>query len=223
MRILIVGDIHGNERLFERAREAAIKHGCEALIQVGDFGYFPNLWNFPNNKWSDIKVYFIDGNHDDHISLRDFKNSNFLEYVKRGTIKEFDGLNFMFIGGASSIDKMVRLEGVDWFKEENISEEDIDKCLDFDGPVDVIIAHECPAGYEPKHPIFSHDIAGQANRDKLLKLRRKYPNALWFHGHWHVSRIRNDGVICLNMLGVDSISCVVFDTSLKQVVDFERI
>ena len=64
------------------------------------------------------KVLFCDGNHDNHWELRALKNlavSDNVFYQPRGsTITLPDGRNFLFMGGANSIDKYRRTVGVSW-------------------------------------------------------------------------------------------------------------
>ncbi|MGG6263131.1 hypothetical protein ACQ4M3_07615 [Leptolyngbya sp. AN03gr2] len=43
MKILILGDTHADPAHIHYAIEKAQTNGCEQIIQVGDFGYFPWL------------------------------------------------------------------------------------------------------------------------------------------------------------------------------------
>jgi hypothetical protein len=73
MRVLIVGDVHGQHRkLAETLRQAQADFRIGAAIQVGDFGFYRNLLaqareellRFP------VPMHAIDGNHEDHAWLR---------------------------------------------------------------------------------------------------------------------------------------------------------
>lgn len=96
MLIAIFGDVHGNINLmFERAREWEQRTGLtlEALIQIGDFGIWPNpnavdemtrkhaekaglppAGDFRSYALGELQVpkplYFIRGNHEDQVFLR---------------------------------------------------------------------------------------------------------------------------------------------------------
>jgi predicted phosphodiesterase len=69
MRVLIVGDVHGqHQKLAESLRQAQTDFRIAAAIQVGDFGFYKDLMTqareerirFP------IPLHVIDGNHEDH-------------------------------------------------------------------------------------------------------------------------------------------------------------
>jgi len=75
-------------------------------------------------------LYFIDGNHDDHSVLSKIEEETELlkniNYIPRGTIKKLhDGRTALFIGGGDSIDKHLRTEGIDWWREELITYKDM--------------------------------------------------------------------------------------------------
>jgi hypothetical protein len=42
MRILVVGDVHGNTDFMRTAIERAAARGITTILQVGDFGYWPH-------------------------------------------------------------------------------------------------------------------------------------------------------------------------------------
>ena len=71
MKILVVGDLHNQ---FNDLNALINKKLPDIVICCGDFGYWPN-WK-GSQKLSEIKpqgakIYWIDGNHDDHWSIRD--------------------------------------------------------------------------------------------------------------------------------------------------------
>ena len=76
-RVLMAGDTHGNIGWIKRLAKAAADNDCPVIIQVGDFGYFPAHGEGRHFltaveracATNGIKLWFIDGNHDDHTSL----------------------------------------------------------------------------------------------------------------------------------------------------------
>lgn len=151
--LAILGDIHGDYRVLQRAIDYAIERECTALIQLGDFGLFPgNEQKFYQVCQTDLPVYFIDGNHDDctrwknyEIVGKVFGNAN-LHYVSRGTVMELDNRTIAFMGGAASIDKAWRLkDGAHWDKNEQVSQEDVDRLLKnaIGKNIDMFLTH-CP-------------------------------------------------------------------------------
>ena len=79
MRTLIVGDTHGDTENLKAIFRLAFERNCQKIIIVGDFGYFPNdedgikFLSFLDFMVRDfgIELAFVDGNHDDHYSLRE--------------------------------------------------------------------------------------------------------------------------------------------------------
>ena len=119
MKVLFLGDLHNQ---FTSLNIIINKQKPDIVICCGDFGYWPK-WK-GSQKLSEIKpqgakIYWIDGNHDDHWSIRD-RETDELEkdiiYMPRGSTMQLDdGRNILFMGGALSIDKHLRREGWDWF------------------------------------------------------------------------------------------------------------
>lgn len=156
--ILLVGDIHGVYSVFN---EFVAKAPAEAvIIQVGDFGFWPQLVQRfvppPRN------IYFIDGNHDHTQALAGLPPfdkpveiwPNAI-YVPRGTVLELDGKKILFLGGAKSIDRKWRARfnpmGDNpvncWFPEEVISTADVLRAklaADRAGKIDVMVTHTPP-------------------------------------------------------------------------------
>lgn len=69
MRILILGDLHGNVHLLPAIlRGAQEQLGVEAVIQVGDLGFQAStIAAVPSLP---IPLHAIDGNHEDHVWLQ---------------------------------------------------------------------------------------------------------------------------------------------------------
>lgn len=77
MKVLVVGDVHGNEKFWARACRVAAREGCEIVLQVGDFGYWEHYSHgarflaVAEFELADkgLNGYFIDGNHENHPML----------------------------------------------------------------------------------------------------------------------------------------------------------
>lgn len=207
--ILLLGDIHGNVGTLKYAIEKAVDAGAAALIQVGDFGLFPNNGRdtgFYNAcKSSPIPVYFIEGNHDDcsrwvrlETVTKIWEDAN-LFYVPRGTVLEIDGRRIAFMGGAASIDKDTRLrEGWHWDKEENISGHEVLRLFENVGdvPVDMLVTHDvptsvCAAHFDDSGKLWFgvgldwHDV----NMDVIQRIWDRLGNPPIYSGHMHRSVI----------------------------------
>jgi len=154
--ILLLGDIHGVAGILEEALDISKQSNAVAIIQLGDFGLFQENegWFRKHIQNAHIPIYFIDGNHDDcrqwvqYDSVHKVWDDRELYYIPRGTVMELDGRTIAFMGGASSIDKQMRLENnMHWDTNEDITQDQIEKLLqNVEGKkVDMFLTH-CPPG-----------------------------------------------------------------------------
>lgn len=152
--ILLLGDIHGDSRILQKAIEVSKKSNAVAIVQLGDFGMFRDneKWFRENIKDAHIPIYFIDGNHDDcsrWIELKEVTriwDDRELYYVPRGTVMDIDGRTIAFMGGAGSIDKQMRIEtGIHWDENENISPAHVERLYRnaLGKKIDMFLTH-CP-------------------------------------------------------------------------------
>lgn len=192
-KVLLVGDTHGNIELINMAINIANKRGCNKILQLGDFGFFPNIYpEFIDSLDSNIPFFFIDGNHDNHfvlphnanhpvsLSSLGYSSNNFF-YIPRGYYEQWGDSYLLFIGGARSIDKVYRTLGIDYFDNEEISYKDFLECMDYP-EVDVIISHTCPYNIEINY-IESNDYSSKVLSELIDIYHPKY----LIHGHHHIN------------------------------------
>lgn len=194
-KALIIGDTHGNTTFLKLAIEKAKEQDCDAVIQVGDFGWFPKLPSPVGEKIIrdyDFPVFFIDGNHEDFDDLwqyvADEPDKPIIEvrknlwYIQRGSNIKIGNINCLFIGGAHSIDKVHRVKGVSWFPQENLRDVDVAKALSHKR-VDVVFSHDCPDSINIVHDVHPESIW---NRHRLQSIADKYKMIKWWYfGHYH--------------------------------------
>lgn len=127
-RVLVAGDVHGNRRWMGTLCKLARRHGCEIILQVGDFGYWPHTddgrrflahvdWHAERNGIE--CVYWIDGNHENHDALSavaaggngPLQISQRCIYLPRGVRWTWGGVRFGALGGAFSVDWRERVVG----------------------------------------------------------------------------------------------------------------
>lgn len=203
MKTLILGDIHGD---FQVINALIRDENPDVILQVGDFGYWPNL---PDHCWppddppllnKNVRIYWCDGNHEDHQALSEVADSGTTEvlpnvqYQPRGSVLALpDGRNILFFGGAASGDTWRRTEGRDWFQEEVPSLVDLDK-IPRNIEIDIVISHTAPlsfklrkspppAGYSPIPWMAKHK---EVTREVLNKILHRYRPKLWYFGHFHI-------------------------------------
>ncbi len=196
-KVMIVGDVHGDIGFLNSVVAKAKKEKCDCLVQLGDMGYWPkaksNEYFMELLKFIDFPIYFADGNHEDHLSLKENggKGINQLYpnvfHVSRGTCVKIGKYKALFMGGASSLDRVNRKlndqEHYGWFQEEMISDNDIEKSLLHDA-IDIVFSHECPLLFRFNFKIMRNEIA-QKNCLLLNRIAEKYFPKYWFFGHYH--------------------------------------
>jgi Icc-related predicted phosphoesterase len=192
--ILVCGDIHGEwDSLFYKIKVHNIKD-C-TLIIVGDIGI-----GFKGNrdkelralehhnmrfKKHNINMLCIRGNHDDPSYFDGSISYSHLELLPDYTTRLLDEELFLFVGGAISIDKHLRKEGISWWKDEGF-------VLDENKAhrADVVITHSAPTWNGPtdKTP-FTNNISlfeecKQERVDISRLLQLTYP-LNHYCGHFH--------------------------------------
>jgi hypothetical protein len=194
--IIVVGDIHGD---FGALNSLINKGQPQIVLQCGDFGYWPlfvqpdRYGNIATPKAGNCRVHWCDGNHEDHWRLRDRRTDELwpnVFYQPRGsTLTLPDGRVVLFMGGADSYDKNTRLLGKDWFPEEVISFDDINK-LDPKMHVDIVVSHTCPSKYMEHFMYDTTSLTPDPSRHALSAIKDMYSPSLWYFAHWHRYRVK---------------------------------
>lgn len=208
MEIMIAGDWHGDTTWACKMVRMAKRHGIERIYQCGDFG----LWDHKEDgvryldtlnaecRENGVKVYFLDGNHENHDRLEWYDRHNPRDYggvnvyirshilhIPRGTRWEADGRILMAVGGAYSVDKMWRKPGESWWAGETLHDgqlKAIEQRYGNTPPVDILLTHDCPTNAPFKYRL-KNDPDSQIHRQKMDKVGKILRPRLWFHGHMH--------------------------------------
>lgn len=217
MATFLKGDIHGN--LFEIIdfinRFNLGKN--DNIIILGDCGIAwrkdkkdldqnIKLWNECGNG---VKLYFIDGNHENFNILNSLpiennmgKIADNIYHLRRGQVYEFENKKILVCGGADSIDKYRRIENFTWWKEEAISQETIDDIPA--GHYDYVLTHCCPRSIFEKNRIYLSTLQfldenkiNHSSEDMLEQLKNKITFDHWFFGHYHINRNLDEKFTCL--------------------------
>ena len=220
-QVMFVGDTHADLFRTYRILDEAHRRGIDTIFQAGDFGFWPNInggsffLNGISNRAVElgIEVHWVDGNHEDHWSLESLTLDAHepIEYHPnliwhpRGSTQTFNGIKFLFFGGAVSIDKGYRTLGVDWFPDEVPSNAQIMKALEAT-KVDVVLSHEAPLSVDLQghfRGIASDGVRRDAVnfRRYLEMIREELQPATWVHGHWHVRQDTEVGTTTVYSLG----------------------
>jgi hypothetical protein len=193
-------------------------------------------------------LYWLDGNHEDFDTISYLTNiyfgdptmkiaevrewashdspvqmSDHIFYLPRSATWEWEGVKFMALGGATSIDRASRTKYVSWWPEESIKAWDVHRALQR-APVDVLLTHDFPEGVPRMAEAMrenSWHLSAKLERDSrtnraLLETVREYhhPQAL-FHGHMHFDYVdiwKGTKVRGINCNGTGNKSWFIFDT-----------
>lgn len=169
--ILFLGDHHGAWLQLFDILDAKKISDCY-LISVGDSGIgFTNkdkqqrINEKLNNKFKDRNIIFmaIHGNHDDpdFFQGEDIVSLSNFELIEDYTIAEYGDKKIQFIGGATSIDRTARSEGISYWEGEVLNFER-DKCQE----VDILVTHTAPSWCFPQQ--FNEMVYGWAREDAFL-------------------------------------------------------
>lgn len=218
MKIGILGDTHMQTQWTLFALWKFHKEGITKVIQVGDFGIaqtvpgerFLNAVNTAAHAYG-IELYVVPGNHEDwnYINQLTAGNRQRWAYLRdniilapRGIRWEWDGVKFVALGGAPSVDRTWRLEDQHfitdpkqhlWFPGEMITWEDVEYVA-AGGYADVMIGHDAPENVPTIEAQISRSQYMWNPADLLYAAdgRRRYTEAFKavapktvFHGHYH--------------------------------------
>lgn len=208
--IFVTGDTHGQHDFgkltaFAKGRGNLTK--SDYMIIAGDFGA---VWD-KDTLEEDLKPYtdlpftvlFVDGNHENFDLLDSFSVEQWhggkvhfvrpdLIHLMRGQVYEIEGKTFFTFGGATSIDRFLRKEGVSWWGREKPSFAELDEALinlsRYGNKVDFIITHSCDekALYYPPLRTRATMMNAYPENKLLSNIEDVVRYGHWYFGHYHL-------------------------------------
>lgn len=207
--IYITGDTHRDFSRFYKLE----KDTDNMLIVLGDVGinYYLNEEDKIYKEYLKklkLKLFCVRGNHEErpenistYKEVEMFGGKVFIEeeypnliFAKDGETYYIDGKKILVIGGAYSVDKQYRLlHGYKWFKDEQLTKEEMDTILDEvkGKQFDIVLTHTCPYKYEPRE-VFMQGL-DQSKVDKSMehfldKVEENINYDKWYCGHYHTEK-----------------------------------
>ena len=213
--IFFTGDIHGNVNGVADFINKVHPTMEDVIVLLGDVGanYYNGRKDYLMKQWlndSGTRFLCIHGNHE----MRPVNISGYIEtewcggkgwlqpeypnliFAKDGEIYTMNGLRYLVIGGAYSVDKYYRLSrGWSWWPDEQPSDEtkrQVEALLARRGwQMPVVLTHTCPLRYKPLEAL-KPDL-DQSTVDCTTELwmdaiesRLRYDH--WFCGHFHTDK-----------------------------------
>jgi UDP-2,3-diacylglucosamine pyrophosphatase LpxH len=200
--ILFLGDHHGQwDFVFDIIETKKIENCYIICVGDGGEGFISKekqlrQFDILNNRFkkNNIEYKSIRGNHSDPFYFQELNKislSNF-ELIEDYSVYQHDSKLIQFIGGAISIDRTGRKEGVSYWKDEKLVF-DKDKCQ----KVDILVTHTAPSWCFPQQ--FNEMVYGWAREDAYLledltderavmnEIFKLCKPSLHLYGHFHTS------------------------------------
>ena len=214
--IYVTGDTHGLQDYYKLhifAGEHPELTKDDYVIIAGDFGA---VWD-SKTVAADLKPYtelpftvlFVDGNHENFDLLETFpvvewqggkvhKLKPDIIHLMRGQVFEIEGKTIFTFGGATSIDKFMRREGLSWWKQELPTYEELDEGIanlkKHNNKVDYIITHSCS-----ERALMYPQIRNSATlklscpeSQMLSYIEETAEYKHWYFGHFHIDAELSD-------------------------------
>ncbi len=202
-RIALAGDWHANLAYGQKAIRHAGLRNADVMIHLGDFGFaFTDA--FLDGLESELEAAglvlgFVEGNHENHDwllaqpvaddGMRHLRDR--ILHLPRGFRWSWGSTRCLAVGGAYSLDRVLRTPGKSWWPQEMLTADQV-RTIGEAGAADVMFCHDCPAGVPvpgleadrrefPAEDVAEADRCRQLLRDLVDVVR---PNRLW-HGHYH--------------------------------------
>ena len=211
--IYFTGDTHGGYRsIFKFANRFHLLR-TDVIVILGDAGY--NYYGGERDAeaklhLSHVKptILCIHGNHEIRpANIPSYKTKEWnggivwyeeeypnLLFAKDGEIYTLNGLNYLAIGGAYSVDKHLRIRrGAGWWEDEQPSDKTkryVEEQIRAH-KVDVILSHTCPRKYIPTEvflPMVDQSTVDNSTEIWLDQIEEAVNYKAWYCGHWHTDK-----------------------------------
>ena len=204
--INVLGDHHGYiDMMFDHVDENAIRDAV--ILHVGDGEEGINFWHEHFQLFNDecakrgLLYLGMRGNHCDPSFFDGSVDMPHFKLVPDYTRLAVDGKSWLLAGGATSIDRQDRKNGLDWWPEEKFRLR-----RDLAPPADVLVTHSGPRWIGPSSSndfvdIYAQsesemndtDLIGELETERMLheELFRLVRPKHWYLGHFHEPQVAN--------------------------------
>ena len=210
-RVWVAGDWHGSATWVQtvlpalRRRDSLIR----TIVHVGDFwpdDAFARTVDYWAAKAGIERVLVTLGNHEPYLDITPLQSEHPGKAVRVSEVVwllprpfrfKIMGRDVLSLGGASSVDRHLRTEGLDWWPDELITD-----AMEHDaiagGQADILLTHEAPgadavpevqqllAGNPYGYPMDTIAVSA-AQRELIDRVREAVQPEVHFHGHMHVA------------------------------------
>lgn len=211
MSFYITGDTHGEHGRFSADELSKLSEG-DYLFVCGDFGFlfYPKGTTGYSTQQNELDmlsekpytICFVDGNHENFDLIKEYP----IEYwcggkihrirpnvihLMRGQVYTIDGKKVFTMGGAYSLDKYMRKEGLSWWSDELPNNDEYKEAIynlrEAGNEVDLILTHTAPR--EAIRLMGKYPDMHDAELTGFLEwIMYEVKFGKWFFGHWHTDR-----------------------------------
>lgn len=206
-RVAVLGDVHGNVgwmRMLARALPT-LAPDVTTILQLGD-------WWMPSDEIDEAfadtaidRILVTLGNHeqwDDVSATLDthpgdaVRISKLVWLLPRPARLTIGGRSVLSLGGAASVDRQSRIEGLTWWRDEEVTDAMVDEAI-AGGPAELMLTHESPANTPVRlvreilrtnphaFPKAALEVSA-ASRARVSEVWESVRPELLAHGHLHV-------------------------------------
>jgi predicted phosphodiesterase len=236
-RVLVIADIHAFWNPFNQILKY-LEGSYDLVLQLGDWGLFPRPHEIFDRTYglkpvkSKVPILVVPGNHENYQVITDLTNKHGRKepirlykniwFLPRGCLTQIGNKKVLACGGAYSIDKAFRKEGISWWKEEEPNYADCQAVLSHD-KVDVVAAHTIPNMTTdqifrgvPQLMKIKENCAARTLLDEVVV---KYCPETIYAGHWHTritlqantTKVEVYDCICSDLINIKASKGIIYD------------
>lgn len=213
-RLVLIGDIHTNYSTISLAQNLYEDCGGPVeFLQLGDFGM--GFVDPPKEIIDDHRLIALRGNHDNPSLTRELQPPFVQNWDLRG--------NALFISGAESRDQSSRIEGLDWWRDEEMNYANWNSLYDrvyehyqSGGELRYIFSHDAPLDYVTSILRERVDLPSRTqgalqylvnflHENDFIGVTKGRPTIEWYHGHYHRNKLSAWRGIKMTSLGIDQL------------------
>ena len=206
-RVVVSGDWHGQIGWVRTLAKAlpSLAPDVTTILQLGDWWMDPDATDEAFADTDIDCIYVTTGNHEPWGDISPLlaaapdaavRVSNITWLLPRPGRLVIGGRSVLSLGGATSVDKAWRREGIDWWPDEDITDAQVAAAI-ATGPADLMLTHESPARTPVRavrevlrtNPMgFPDDALAEsaASRERVAAVWGAARPELLIHGHMHV-------------------------------------
>lgn len=207
--MFIISDVHGDVSKIYKLLEKKPLHEKHVIL-LGDIGYGFSEFAFQQMdklfaSMPTVNFYVVQGNHDNaDVMICSYPNVRMITTYTGAKVYYINSKAVLLVPGALSYDKNMRVPGVSWWQNEQMTDEQLSEVIELGPQVDLILTHDAPLQqYFMFFPETKTSMTNRALDVLLLSLIREHKSITWVHGHLHYAYLERKNGVTLCGVGED--------------------